>query len=180
MKKHVFLFFFLGAACMMHAQNVGIGTTTPDATLDVNGSLKSGSSSTSSLAITSGGNLSDFLIKSNPNGQVGFRKGHGAQGLNYIIATFGEFPTPTLTRALALVSGPMVGEIKIFAGSFAPSGWLFCHGQLLLIAEYDTLFALIGTIYGGDGQTTFALPDLRSAVPVGSSVSGWVLGERSY
>ena len=61
---------------------------------------------------------------------------------------------------------PYVGEIRIFAGNFAPSGWMFCEGQLLSIAENEVLFQLIGTTYGGDGQTTFALPDLRGRVPV--------------
>src|ERR1700746_2563395 len=64
------------------------------------------------------------------------------------------------------MSQPYVGEIRIFAGNFAPAGWMFCEGQLLPISEYETLFALIGTTYGGDGQSTFALPDLRGRVPV--------------
>lgn len=55
----------------------------------------------------------------------------------------------------------------MFAGNFAPANWALCNGQLLPIAQYDTLFALIGTVYGGDGQTSFALPDLRGRVPVG-------------
>jgi microcystin-dependent protein len=61
---------------------------------------------------------------------------------------------------------PFVGEIRIFAGNFAPAGWLFCDGQLLPISENETLFQLIGTTYGGDGQVTFALPDLRGRIPV--------------
>jgi microcystin-dependent protein len=61
---------------------------------------------------------------------------------------------------------PFVGEIRIFAGNFAPAEWMFCQGQLLAISEYDVLFNLIGTTYGGDGQSTFALPDLRGRVPV--------------
>jgi microcystin-dependent protein len=61
---------------------------------------------------------------------------------------------------------PYVGEIRMFAGNFAPLGWLFCDGSLQPISEYDTLFALIGTTYGGDGQSTFALPDLRGRVPI--------------
>jgi microcystin-dependent protein len=56
---------------------------------------------------------------------------------------------------------PYVGELRIFAGNFAPAGWMFCEGQLLPISENETLFQLIGTTYGGDGQSTFALPDLR-------------------
>lgn len=62
---------------------------------------------------------------------------------------------------------PYVGEIRLGAWNFAPQGWAFCHGQLMPIAEYDTLFQLIGTTYGGDGQDTFALPDLRGRVPIG-------------
>ena len=61
---------------------------------------------------------------------------------------------------------PYVGEIRMFAGNFAPVGWMLCQGQLLSIAENDTLFNLIGTNYGGDGQTNFALPDLQSRVPI--------------
>lgn len=69
---------------------------------------------------------------------------------------------------------PYVGEIRLFAGNFAPSGWLFCNGSLLPISENETLFQLIGTTYGGDGQETFALPDLRGRVPIhqGSGPSG--------
>lgn len=61
---------------------------------------------------------------------------------------------------------PYVGEIRMFAGNFAPAGWMFCEGQLLPISEYETLFNLIGTTYGGDGQSTFALPDIRGRVPI--------------
>ena len=60
---------------------------------------------------------------------------------------------------------PYVGEIRMFAGNFAPAGWMFCEGQLLPISENQTLFQLIGTTYGGDGQSTFALPDLRGRDP---------------
>ncbi len=61
---------------------------------------------------------------------------------------------------------PYIGEIRMFGGNFAPAGWQFCEGQLLAIADYDTLFNLIGTTYGGDGQSTFALPDLRGRLPI--------------
>src|ERR1041384_2095194 len=61
---------------------------------------------------------------------------------------------------------PYVGEIRIFAGNFAPQGWMFCDGQLLPISENETLFNLIGTTYGGDGQSTFSLPDLRGRLPI--------------
>ena len=60
---------------------------------------------------------------------------------------------------------PFVGEIRMFGGNFAPAGWMFCEGQLLPISENETLFNLIGTTYGGDGQSTFALPDLRGRLP---------------
>jgi len=61
---------------------------------------------------------------------------------------------------------PYIGEIRMFGGNFAPNGWMLCDGQLLPISEYDTLFNLIGTTYGGDGQSTFALPDLRGRIPM--------------
>jgi microcystin-dependent protein len=61
---------------------------------------------------------------------------------------------------------PFIGEIRMFGGSFAPAGWAFCNGQLIPISENDALFTLIGTTYGGDGQETFALPNLQSRVPM--------------
>ena len=61
---------------------------------------------------------------------------------------------------------PYVGEIRMFAGNFAPAGWKFCDGQILLISSNETLFQLIGTTYGGDGVSTFGLPDLRSRIPI--------------
>jgi microcystin-dependent protein len=64
------------------------------------------------------------------------------------------------------MSSPYIGEIRMFGASFAPAGWAFCDGQLMPISQNDTLFNLIGTTYGGDGQETFALPDLQSRVPV--------------
>lgn len=76
---------------------------------------------------------------------------------------------------------PFVGEIRMFAGNFAPAGWMFCDGQLLQISDNQTLFTRIGTTYGGDGQSTFALPDLRSRVPIhmgqGPGLSAYLLGE---
>ena len=64
------------------------------------------------------------------------------------------------------MSQPYIGEIRMFGGSFAPAGWMFCDGATLAISENDTLFQLIGTTYGGDGQSTFNLPDLRGRVPI--------------
>lgn len=71
---------------------------------------------------------------------------------------------------------PYVGEIRIFAGNFAPAGWMFCEGQIIPISENETLFNLIGTTYGGDGQSTFALPDLRSRIPIHQG-NGFILAE---
>ena len=71
---------------------------------------------------------------------------------------------------------PYVGEIRMFGGNFAPAGWMFCEGQLLPISENETLFQLIGTTYGGDGQSTFGLPDLRGRIPVHQG-NGLVLAE---
>jgi microcystin-dependent protein len=64
------------------------------------------------------------------------------------------------------MSEPFVGEVRMFAGNFAPRGWAFCDGQLLAVSQNDALFSLLGTIYGGDGRTTFGLPDLRGRIPL--------------
>lgn len=69
------------------------------------------------------------------------------------------------------MGSPYVGEIRIFAGNFAPNGWMLCQGQVLPISQYPTLFQLIGTTYGGDGQSTFALPQLSSRIPVHQSAT---------
>lgn len=75
------------------------------------------------------------------------------------------------------MGSPFVGELRMFGGNFAPQGWAFCDGQTLAISENDTLFALLGTTYGGDGVTTFNLPDLRGRVPVHQ---GTLSGGNSY
>ena len=82
------------------------------------------------------------------------------------------------------MSNPFVGEIRMFGGNFAPSGWMLCQGQLLAISENDTLFNLIGTTYGGDGQSTFALPDLQGRIPLhqgqGPGISqNYIIGEQA-
>jgi len=74
------------------------------------------------------------------------------------------------------MSQPYVGEIRMFGGNFAPAGWMFCNGQILPISEYETLFNLIGTTYGGDGQSTFGLPDLRGRLPIHQG-SGFTLAQ---
>lgn len=80
------------------------------------------------------------------------------------------------------MSEPFVGEIRMFAGNFAPRGWAFCDGQLLAVSQNDALFSLFGTIYGGDGRTTFGLPDLRGRIPMhagtGPGLSPRRLGEK--
>lgn len=70
------------------------------------------------------------------------------------------------SSAATTASDPFVGELMLFAGNFAPVGWFFCDGSILDIGTYDVLFALIGTTYGGDGVTTFAVPDLRGRIPI--------------
>jgi microcystin-dependent protein len=92
--------------------------------------------------------------------------------------------TLLLTSRLCLFAQQsFIGEIQIFAGNFAPAGWAICDGSLLPISENDALFALIGTTYGGDGQNTFALPDLRGRIPVhqgqGPGLSSYVIGQMS-
>lgn len=81
------------------------------------------------------------------------------------------------------MSEPFVGEIRMFAGNFAPRGWAFCDGQLLAVSANDALFSLLGTTYGGDGRTTFGLPDLRGRVPIhqgqGSGLSARALGAKA-
>src|SRR6478735_4232004 len=78
---------------------------------------------------------------------------------------------------------PFVGEIRMFAGNFAPAGWAFCNGALMPISENDTLFNLIGTTYGGDGQATFGLPNLCGRLPLhagqGSGLTNRIIGEAS-
>lgn len=75
------------------------------------------------------------------------------------------------------MSVPYIGEIRMFSGDYAPAGWALCDGGLLSIDEYSALFALIGTSYGGDGRSTFGLPDLRGRVPLHASASGVQVGE---
>src|SRR2546426_10537790 len=79
------------------------------------------------------------------------------------------------------MSQPYIGEIRMFGGNFAPAGWAFCNGQQMAIDQNTALFQLIGTTYGGDGQTTFALPDLQSRIPIhqgqGSGLSNYTIGQ---
>lgn len=91
-----------------------------------------------------------------------------------IIFSFSRIPDglqaepPTVTFETTAFDEPAIAEVRIFAGNFAPRGWAFCHGQILSINQNQALFSLIGTTYGGDGRTTFGLPDLRGRSVVGA------------
>ena len=93
----------------------------------------------------------------------------------------GVMPALPVTEAKAQTE-PFVGSITYFAGNFAPRGWAFCDGQLLAISSNDALFSILGTIYGGDGRTTFGLPDMRGRLPVhagtGPGLSTYRLGQK--
>ncbi|WCM87069.1 tail fiber protein [Acidovorax sp. NCPPB 3576] len=78
------------------------------------------------------------------------------------------------------MSQPFMGQIALFAGSFAPRGWAFCNGQIMSIAQNAALFSILGTTYGGDGQATFALPDLRGRVPIGYGSNTGATSPRSW
>ncbi|MES2777920.1 MAG: tail fiber protein [Bacteroidota bacterium] len=157
---------------------VGIGTASPVSKFQVNGTT---TSTNLVLNGTGNGDANDFLIKSNASGLVGARKGHGASAVNFIIALDGDFPR--FQGAHPNYDSTITGEIKMFAGSFAPAGWAFCHGQLLPIVNNQALFSILGTTYGGNGVNNFALPDLRGAVPVGEGIpaagNSWFIGERT-
>jgi hypothetical protein len=177
MSKHFIFFIALCyAGPFIHAQNIGVGTTNPTQKLDVNGTTK-----TNGVIINNGGSQYDFLMKTTPAGDVGFRKGFGATCLNYIICVSGAFPP---FQGNPPQVNPVIGEIKVFAGAFPPAGWAFCDGALINIAQNTALFAIISTTYGGNGQTNFALPDLRGTVIVcsGMSTSGneWLNGEEHF
>jgi len=100
-----------------------------------------------------------------------------SQGLTYIIAEQGIYPS----RGSGGGNVPLLGEIRLFAGNFAPGGWALCNGQLLSIAQNAALFSVLGTTYGGNGTTNFALPDLQGRNPIGtgqeSGLSNVVLGQ---
>lgn len=165
--KLFFLFVFIITSYMLSAQGVSIkpeGIVPPNMTAaerDLIASPESGM-----LIFVTDDNIYYFY-----NGSAWSPVANGSAitnmqpslGISYIIALYGVFPSPSKS-----VKGtdPYVGEIAMFAGNFAPNGWAFCNGQLLSIASNNALFALIGTYYGGDGVTTFALPDLRGRVPM--------------
>ncbi|HEY1056735.1 MAG TPA: tail fiber protein [Emticicia sp.] len=95
--------------------------------------------------------------------------------LNFCISLYGIFPSMNGSQ-------PFVGEIEVFGFNFAPAGWALCNGQLLSISENEVLYVLIGTTYGGDGVSNFAVPDLRGRAPIhmgqGASLSSFVQGQQ--
>ena len=157
-------------------------TETTLLTLNTDGSAQfTGPIRASNFNQTVTGNQFDYLMRGPAAGDIAIKKGTGALAMNYIICTGGAFPAFGGTTA---TDQPLLAEIRIWAGVTPPSGWAFCQGQVLLISSNTALFSLIGTIYGGNGSTTFALPDLRGAAPLqhGTPPTGraWGQGERSF
>lgn len=99
-----------------------------------------------------------------PNSHEIFTKGKDIKKIN--LTPLEEELLYNKTSSMASIHDPTLGQITMFAGNFAPRGWALCDGQILPISSNEALFSIIGTIYGGDGRTTFALPDLRGRVPV--------------
>ena len=158
MKSRLSFFFyaFMVLSFPAGAQNIGVGVESPTEKLEVAGNVKA-----DSLKIDVAGAQHDFLIKSTAIGNVGYRKGHGALGMNYIICTSGVFPSQNRIMAEASV----MGHIRILASNTIPRGWALCNGLMLPVNTNQALFALLGYTYGGSGSQ-FALPDMRGFVPV--------------
>jgi microcystin-dependent protein len=97
--------------------------------------------------------------------------------VNYLIATYGLFPTQGGNSGGFNSTLPTLGEITAFAGNYVPSGWALANGQLLSIEQNSSLFTLVGTMYGGDGITTFALPDLQGRTVIGADNVGTLVGQ---
>ena len=111
----------------------------------------------------------------NSSMQVLLQKNYAALGLNFIIAIQGSIADPNVAIGMG---EPMLGEIKLIAGEVAPKGWALCKGQLIPIQYNTALFSILGNRFGGDGKLTFALPNLKDAVPVGTG-DVWQSGNRS-
>ncbi len=119
----------------------------------------------------------DFGVTDVTGGSIAENNVQKELSMNWLIATQGNFPSRG-PGGNGSFGDPFLGEIGLFAGTFAPRGWAFADGQLLPIAQNTALFAILGTQYGGDGRTTFALPDLRGRTPVGAG-SVFQLGAQS-
>ena len=184
--KKILTIILLALSIQTGAQNFGVGTGTPTEMLEVFGKTKA-----NGIIITIGGAPFDFIIKNDATGELNYRKGHGAVAMNYIICTTGIYPArdqeplqPVLPNSVNQEQAIM-GTVRLFAGIIPspPRGWAFCNGQILSIVQNTALFSLLGTTYGGNGITTFALPDLRALVPVGPGTSSagysWVWGQKS-
>lgn len=167
-------YVYSGTAWVAVGDNLGNHTATQPIKLNGNALTNNGGNGLTvdnsgkvtlpAATISSGvGNQFDFLMN-NGSGNVGFRKGYSGLGLNFIISLVGVFPSTNRTDAV----DPFLGEIMLWpTPNRIPNGWALCNGQLLQVNQYQALFALIGCTYGGNCQTTFALPDLRAAIPIG-------------
>lgn len=150
------------------AVKVGIGLTTPVYNLDVTG----GTNLNGTFRLQKLANNYRGVLTAGSDGTVSVRSTPDGITLNYIICMNGYYPLQEDGSYSTSVSGPYIGEVKMFAGNYAPAGWALCNGQVLSIYKYQMLFAILGTQYGGDGVSTFALPDLRgrAAVHVSSTL----------
>ena len=185
MKKSIIFFCFLSLVCLQsaHAQDivaklggtgaddefqvtdsvgddklvvqgdgrVGIGTNTPSATLDVVGTFQ----------LADGTQGAGDILSSDASGNAGWNV--GTESLHYFICAGGTYPSNGGSWDV-----PVTGQVILFAGYQTSSNFIECDGSLLLISEFAQLYAVIQTTYGGDGTTTFAVPDLRNAIPKGS------------
>ncbi|MEJ8820356.1 phage tail protein [Lacibacter sp. H407] len=154
--------------------NVGIGVTNPSTKLEVAGVVKA-----NTIEVVQGNQFD--IINKGAGTSITYHKGNKGVGINYVIAIKGQFPSQGSGNPA--YSNIILGEIRLFSGNFPPVGFAFCNGQILPISGNEALFSLLGSNYGGNGNTNFALPDLRGAVPVGNGtpVSGasWALGEKN-
>ena len=159
------------------AQNVGVGTDSAVEKLEVTGNTKA-----NGFFMNGTAQVYDFLIQLSQSGEVGYRKGHGGLGINFIICVVGVYPAgnaPTATTSEA----SFLGDIKILAGNVIPKGWRLCNGDLLSVNTNQALFSILGNLYGGTYPTNFALPDLRGKTLVGAGANpagyNWTRAQQS-
>ena len=172
--KNILFAIAIVAVNFVQGQNVGLGVSNPVERLEVNGKLR-----TDALTISSGGSAFDFLFRSDAQGTIGTRKGHGGLAFNYIICVVGLYPSPS---GSGTNEGPFLGDIRMFSGNFAPRDWKLCNGEFLRKTTNAALYSILGNTFGST-DTTFALPDLRGLVPVGAGTSpagnSWSRGQKS-